>query len=161
MIGGANLLALNAAIEAARAGEQGRGFAVVADEVRKLATETQETLKRTNHAVERIIVNINETASKTDSNAQRVQDIVGSSTVAMDSMLGVMDRINHLLPVVNEAFQSANLVKNTIAHMNNDIQGVSHSLKESQCQVQELGQASDQLNQQSVRLLNRLQEFRI
>ena len=60
-----NLLALNAAIEAARAGEQGRGFAVVADEVRKLAERT---------------------ASSTADIAEKVREISGRTTGAVDAM---------------------------------------------------------------------------
>lgn len=50
-----NLLSLNASIEAARAGEMGRGFAVVASQIQKLAEQSDESARRIDEIVNRLL----------------------------------------------------------------------------------------------------------
>lgn len=58
--GQTNLLALNATIEAARAGEAGKGFSVVAGEVKKLASDTKDSLGKTQGSISNIEASLDE-----------------------------------------------------------------------------------------------------
>lgn len=49
------ILAINAAIEAARAGQAGKGFAVLAGEVRQLATASNDTARRIETDIDRLV----------------------------------------------------------------------------------------------------------
>lgn len=104
-----NLLALNAAIEAARAGEQGRGFAVVADEVRKLA-------ERTSNATKEIGMMIN-----------NVQSTTG---VAVASMSGAVDQVDHGVALAEQAGDAINQIKNESTNVFNTINDISSALVE-------------------------------
>ncbi len=77
-----NLLALNAAIEAARAGEAGRGFAVVADEVRKLAENT----KNASESIGKIMLMLQEEASKMLTDSEEMHEIANSSQGAISKL---------------------------------------------------------------------------
>ena len=92
-----NLLALNATIEAARAGESGKGFAVVASEVKSLAAQT---------------------AKATEQIREKIGDIQGSSTLAVDALKIITEtigRINDISLSISGAVEEQSTVTAEIA----------------------------------------------
>ena len=92
-----NLLALNATIEAARAGAAGKGFAVVAGEVKNLAGQT-------GRATEDIVAQI-----------QRVQEVVGHATDAIQAVGGTVRSIEEASSAVAGAVHEQRAVTQEIA----------------------------------------------
>lgn len=109
------LLALNATIEAARAGEAGKGFAVVANEVKDLARQTAD-------ATEKIISQIQNMQSKTES---VVKDIDEIATINKD-----VHEINSTIAVaVKEQSATTDEIARTVA---GTAQGVEQVAKKMQ-----------------------------
>lgn len=104
-----NLLALNATIEAARAGESGKGFAVVASEVKSLAAQT---------------------AKATEQIREKIGDIQGSSSSAVDALQIITEtiaRINDISLSISGAVEEQSTVTAEIAgNMQDASTGVSN-----------------------------------
>ena len=84
-----NLLSMNAAIEAAHAGDAGKGFAVVADEIRKLA----DTSAKSSASITRIIKEISEGVSETDSKTTRTSEAFDVINKEINSVKEAFDEI--------------------------------------------------------------------
>ncbi|WP_132281067.1 methyl-accepting chemotaxis protein [Natranaerovirga hydrolytica] len=101
--GQTNLLALNASIEAARAGEHGKGFAVVAEEIRQLAEEAQQSADN----ISTIIVSVKDESEHSVKVMHEVKEISSNQSNAVDN------------------------VKDTFHSLDNYIEGVTHSINQS------------------------------
>ncbi|MDH4943670.1 methyl-accepting chemotaxis protein [Sulfurimonas sp. C5] len=155
-----NLLALNAAIEAARAGEHGRGFAVVADEVRKLAERTQKTLIEIDSSINMIVQVTNSASEQMTHNSKEMEKLANIST-------DVKDKIEQTNEIVNKAtlvsertvveFENTGKNVNEVASIIANINGISTQNARS---VEEIAKASEHLNQMTVSLTQKLEQFK-
>ena len=84
-----SLLSLNASIEAARARENGKGFAVVAEQIQKLAAQSNESSRRIDEIVSRLIADSDQAVATMD----QVADTVENQTGQMQATRMITDEV--------------------------------------------------------------------
>jgi|GEM_PF-6416063 len=108
-----NMLALNAAIEAAKAGESGRGFAVVAEEVRNLSTQSDDSTKKIEEAINAMVNTIEKefairyTDEKNRKEVNLLEQLKQQLTGIMDSYLRLVTLNKNTIQEINHFSQNA------------------------------------------------------
>ena len=142
-----NILALNAAVEAARAGEQGRGFAVVASEVRNLAQRSANAAKEINNLITDSVANV-EAGSK----------LVEQAGVTINQ---IMESVRHVTDIVSE-ISAASMEQSTgIEQINQAVMQMDEVTQQNAALVEEAAAASQAMQDQSGRLAQLVQVFKI
>nr|BDT27470.1 methyl-accepting chemotaxis protein [Bacteriovorax sp. HI3] len=128
------LLSFNASVEAARAGEQGKGFAVVAQEIGNLAQMSGNAA--------------NEIKSELDSSIKKVNDIVTSTKLEIDSL---MRDGKEKIEIGNEKAEYCNTLLNEINHSSQTAESlvveVANASKEQSQGISEVNKAMGQIDE--------------
>ena len=142
-----NILALNAAVEAARAGEHGRGFAVVASEVRSLAQRCSGAAKEIKTMIE--------------DSVGRVQTGLGLVTGAGVTMEEIVTRVEVVVGIMTSIAAGSEAQTNGIEQINSAIGQLERFTQQNAALVEEAAAASHSLQDQSARLAELVDGFKI
>lgn len=155
-----NLLALNAAIEAARAGEHGRGFAVVADEVRKLAERTQKTLTEINATISVIIQSSDSAHEQMSSSSKQMEELVNISNEVQDRMNLIANIVNNATKATDKTVEDFEATSSSIISISKRIAEINSISTKNARSVEEIASASEHLNNMTLSLTQKLEQFR-
>ena len=155
-----NLLALNAAIEAARAGEHGRGFAVVADEVRALAERTQKSLGEIDATTNLVVQSVMESTDEINANTKKVEELTHISSELQDTINGVVEVLNSAVESAGQSVEEYIQTADKINHIVDEIEKSNILTEENTKSIQEVNEATDQLDSMSEKLNSELMKFK-
>ena len=177
-----NLLALNASIEAARAGEAGKGFNVVANEVKDLSKQTAE-------AIQKIVEQITEMQSNTETSISAIEEIteiinelnsvnltiagaveeqsvttseVSQTTIEAASALEeVSQNVAEATRVANEVAGNASSLANNISDISSNAQDTAKGAENVSGNTHDLRTAVNQVNEGSGKVSDRSSELQL
>jgi methyl-accepting chemotaxis protein len=154
-----NLLALNAAIEAARAGEQGRGFAVVADEVRKLAERTTKSTKEIADMIKTIQLETKNAVESMNKGRTEVESGKVSVRLAGESLSDIIKSSNKVMEIIKEVANASKGEAEEAEQIQHNISGINTVAQETAIGVEQIAQASEDLNRLTENLQNLISRF--
>jgi methyl-accepting chemotaxis protein len=140
-----SLLSINAAVEAARAGEHGRGFAVVADEIRRLAKRSSSASKD----IQGLVRNIMDRASTG-------KEWVGQLENGFKKIIQTIKQASDALGEVSSATQESSRGVKQIGQAMGEMSDV---VEHNAILVDELANATEQLNEKATLLKNMTHKF--
>ncbi|WP_405155563.1 methyl-accepting chemotaxis protein [Paenibacillus sp. FSL K6-0108] len=170
-----NLLALNAAIEAARAGEHGRGFAVVAGEVRKLAEESSESAQKitdlvqliqkdTDHAVQAVKVNSNETEAGIEivtAAGQAFEQISNAVNKVAGEIQEVSAGSEEMSASTTEVVGYVDQISNIAGEAAGGVHNVSAATQQQLASMEEIASSAGSLSKMAEELQEQINKFRV
>jgi uncharacterized protein YukE len=157
------LLALNATIESARAGEAGRGFGVVAEQIRKLSTDTNNAAKDISKLITTIQDEVKRVTKQVNENSSRVEKGVSISSnvecnlknisASFEEVSGLVNRVSGLsrdqVAKSDEIKYKIEHVEEMMAHANESVDAVYHSVAKQKEGMAEMDEMSKRLNDAS------------
>ncbi|MCE1189452.1 MAG: methyl-accepting chemotaxis protein [Ignavibacteria bacterium] len=155
-----NLLALNAAIEAARAGEQGRGFAVVADEVRKLAERTTKATKEISVMIKQIQTDTSEAVASMRQGTGEVERGKMLASEAGEVLHQIVEEATKVTDAITHVAAASEEQSAAAEQIAKNIEGISNVTHESTVGIQQVAQATEDLNRLTQNLRDLIGNFK-
>lgn len=170
-----SLLSLNASIEAARAGDAGRGFAVVAEEIRKLADGSMNAANE----IQKVVKEIIEQTKGTVNTAKQAEGIVSVQTSIVDKTIEAFKNMNTSVETLAASLQGVGDSVSSMEEERRDtlraIESISAASEETAASasvvndsvqnqlsvVDDLKDASKELEQRSIELEKAINVFKI
>ena len=169
-----NLLSLNASIEAARAGEQGKGFAVVASEIQTLAEQSTKSAQEIRDIISNLVQkfgistdlvekikdsitiegdvldnvqgSINDVTCSMNQTSENINDIYGKTNELSIAKDNIINEVSNLSAIAQQNAASCEEATAVIESINDTIEKINHSSKDTVHLSKKLKQEVDYFN---------------